>query len=210
MTTDAQRSKPRVRFSIFARCALITAAATGIVAVTILVSSFRATTDLAYDGLRAKAEAVTRAIAAPAGGAIRFGRTETVDAELRRLLEEESGAAVAVLVVDTSGQILLEETRDGSAVPAALAAVAREAVATGSTATSGFLIAQPVTFGDCDAVVGAVAIAWSPDEALADIQSIQDADPRPRLRRPRGRPSRPGSSTSSAASRARFGRSAAP
>jgi methyl-accepting chemotaxis protein len=170
MTTAAKRSKPRVRFSIFARCALITAVATGIVAATILVSSFRATTDLAYDGLRAKAEAVTRAIAAPAGGAIRFGRTETVETELGRLFEAEDGAAVAALVVDGQGQTLLEQGEGAGALSAALAAVAQEAFATGATASDGFLIAQPVTFGESNAIVGAVAIAWSPDEALASIR----------------------------------------
>ena len=77
MTTAAQRSKPRVRFSIFARCALITAVATGIVAATILVTSFRATTELAYDGLRAKAEAVTRAIEATASRLARGLRPES-------------------------------------------------------------------------------------------------------------------------------------
>jgi methyl-accepting chemotaxis protein len=170
MTTAPQRSKPRVRFSIFARCALITAVATGIVAATILVSSFRATTDLAYDGLRAKAEAVTRAIAAPAGGAIRFGRTETVDTELRRLLDAEDGAAVATLVIDANGQTLLAEGEEAGALSAALAAVAQDAMATGATASDGFLVAQPVTFGEGNAIVGAVAIAWSPDEALATIR----------------------------------------
>ncbi|MGE5198512.1 MAG: methyl-accepting chemotaxis protein, partial [Rhodospirillaceae bacterium] len=171
MTTAAQRSKPRVRFSIFARCALITAVATGIVAATILVTSFRATTDLAYDGLGAKAEAVTRAIAAPAGGAIRFGRTETVDTELRRLIGADDGAAVAALVLDVEGERLLEEGEADAAVSTALAAVAQEAIATGATARDGFMIAQPVTFGDSNAVVGAVAIAWSPDGALATIRA---------------------------------------
>jgi methyl-accepting chemotaxis protein len=169
MTTATQRSKPRVRFSIFARCALITAVATGVVAATILVSSFRATTDLAYDGLRAKAEAVTRAIAAPAGGAIRFGRTETIDTELRRLLGAEDGAAVAALVVDASGQTLLAEGEEAGTLSATLAAVAREAITTGTTTSDGFIVAQPVTFGESNAIVGAVAIAWSPDEALATI-----------------------------------------
>jgi methyl-accepting chemotaxis protein len=170
MTTAAQRSKPRVRFSIFARCALITAVATGIVAATILVSSFRATTDLAYEGLRAKAEAVTRAIAAPAGGAIRFGRTETVDTELRRLLAAEDGAAIATLVIDAQGQTVRAEGGDAGTLSAALAAVAKDAMATGATATDGFLIAHPVTFGESDSIVGAVAIAWSPDAALATIR----------------------------------------
>ncbi|MCU0853633.1 MAG: methyl-accepting chemotaxis protein [Rhodobacteraceae bacterium] len=170
MTTAPQRSKPRVRFSIFARCALITAVATGIVAATILTSSFRATTDLANDGLRAKAEAVTRAIAAPAGGAIRFGRTETVDTELRRLLDAEDGAAVAALVVDANGQTLAAEGEEAGTLSTALAAVAADSMARGTTASDGFLIAQPVIFGESNAIVGAVAIAWSPDEALATIR----------------------------------------
>lgn len=171
MISVAQRSKPRVRFSIFARCALITAVATGIVAATILVASFRTTTDLAQDGLRAKSEAVTRAIAAPAGGAIRFGRTETVEADLRRLFDAEPGVAIAALVVNVDGGTLLEQGQTTSATSAALAAVAAEAMATGARATDGFLIAEPVIFGDAAAIVGAVAIAWSPDEAVASIRA---------------------------------------
>jgi methyl-accepting chemotaxis protein len=59
----------------------------------------------------------------------------------------------------------------GSAARAdALAAVARQAMAAGTTARDGFLVAHPVTFGDGNPVVGAVAIAWTADPVLAAIR----------------------------------------
>jgi hypothetical protein len=189
MTFAAKRSTPRVRFSIFARTALITAAASVVVAASITVLSFRTMTDLAYDGLRAKAEAVTTAIAAPVGprdplradGGARDGPAPSAGDGSRR-----------------SGRGLGRRYRrqdpppDGSgSVPgprALIAARGEAALSGGKTAVSldDVVIAVPVTFGDTGTIVGAVSIAWSADPALA-------LDPRrehPHARRRRGNPAR--------------------
>ena len=175
MIIGANRPQRRVRFSIFARCALIVAASTAIVAATIVASSFRYTSNLAFDGLLAKAEAVTRSIAAPAGGAIRFGRTETVEAELERLFIAEEGAAVAALVLGAEDQVLVESGPQQSGHSSGLAALAAEAVSTGRRATDpdGFLVAEPVAFGEDGIVVGAVAVAWSPDVVVATVRQAK-------------------------------------
>jgi methyl-accepting chemotaxis protein len=172
MTLAAKRSKPRVRFSIFVRTALITTVVSVVTAATITVLSFRTTTELAYDGLRAKAEAVTAAIAAPAGPAIRFARMEALDADLRRLLEVEAGAAVAAVVLDAEGEVLLEAGPGLSQAGATLMARGAAALSGGERAVSpdDVVIAVPVTFGNTADIVGVVAIAWSADPALASIR----------------------------------------
>ena len=173
MTLPAKRSKPRVRFSIFARCALITFVSSAVAAATISVLSFRATTELAYAGLRAKAEAVTKAIAAPAGGAIRFGRMEPLDEEFRRLLEMEGGEAVAAIVLDAEGRVLLEKGPGIADLGAALTARAEQALSGEAIAVSpdDTLIAVPVAFGETGTIVGAVGVAWSSDSALAFVRN---------------------------------------
>ena len=171
MTTGATRSQPRVRLSIFARCALIVAASTAIVATILTVSSFRYTKQLAHDGLRAKAEAVTRSIAAPAGGAIRFGRIDTVEAELERLFAAEAGGAVAAIVLGSRGEVLSASGPASDRFSAELTALAEQAVSSGqaSRAGQGLLVAHPVAFGEENVIVGAIAVAWSPETALAAI-----------------------------------------
>ena len=164
MSMAASTSQPRVKFSIFIRCALIIAATTAIVAATIAVSSFRYTTQLAFQGLLAKAEAVTLSLAAPAGGAIRFGRPEILETELDRLFSADE-AAIAALVIDAEGNRLVERGADLGARAADLAALAAEAVSGGHGVTdpANFLVAQPVSFGNDGSIVGAIAIAWSPE-----------------------------------------------
>jgi methyl-accepting chemotaxis protein len=171
MTLGAAKSQPRVRFSIFTRCAIIVAASIGIVATTITVTSFSHSTVLALNGLKEKADAVMRSIAAPAGGAIRFGRTEAVEADLARLFESEGGAVLAAVLVGMDGTVLVEAGPDAQGLASGLAALSAEAMTAGSQAASedGFRIAQPVTFGEEGTVVGAIAVAWSPEPALAAV-----------------------------------------
>lgn len=171
MTPGVTPSRPRVRFSIFARCALIVAASTAIVAALLTWSSFRFTTELAYDGLRGKAYAVTQSIAATAGGALRFGRIEVVETELERLFEREAGVAVAAVVVSSDGAVLTATGPEGGLFGAELAALAERAASGGMKAVSanGLLVAQPVTFGEDQAIVGAIAVAWSSREIRESI-----------------------------------------
>jgi methyl-accepting chemotaxis protein len=175
MNVRATGTAPPVRFSIFLRCALIVAVSTAVVATALTVLSFRHSTELASDGLRAKAEAVMRSIAAPAGGAIRFGRTEAVEAELDRLFGSEDGTAVAALVSGADGTILVEAGPQADRLAADLSALSAEAVAERQPATSpdGFLIAQPVGFGEEGTIVGTVAVAWSPEPALEAIAAAK-------------------------------------
>jgi methyl-accepting chemotaxis protein len=165
----------RVRFSIFLRCALVVAASTAVVAGILTASDFRQSRDLAQEGLRQKAEAVMRSIAGPAGGAIRFGRTGALEAELDRLFRTEGGAVTAARVSGADGQVLLEAGAEAESHGPALADLAAEAVAAGARAASGdgLLIAHPVTYGEEGTVVGTVAVAWSADPIMAAIRQSQ-------------------------------------
>jgi methyl-accepting chemotaxis protein len=162
----AVRTPPRqVKFSIFAQCAVIIAAAVTIVAATVTTSSFVQTRQIAFAGLLTKAEAVTRSIAAPAGGAIRFARSEGLVQEIDLLYTAAGGQAVAAVVTDAAGSRIVAGGPGLGAHASDLAALAAEAVATGRGVTDGarFLVAEPVRFGADGEVVGAVAIAWSTD-----------------------------------------------
>jgi methyl-accepting chemotaxis protein len=165
------KNPSRVRFSIFLRCALAVAISSALVAGTLTVSSFGQSSEIAREGLQAKAEAVIEAIAAPAGGAIRFGRTEALEGELLRLIETEAGAIVSLRVKGADAQVLVEAGSEDAAFDAALAELASEAMATGLPAASpdGLLIAHPVAFGEDATVVGAVAAAWSAEPILAEL-----------------------------------------
>ena len=169
---DTQNAANRVRFSIFLRSALVVAVSTALVTTVLAMSSARDQAALAMEGLRAKAEAVTRSIAAPAGGAIRFGRTEALAAEIDRLFETEAGLVRAARVSGTDGAALLEAGPDAQAQAGALATLSTEAAATGAPATSpdGLLIAYPVRFGEDGTVVGTLAMAWSSDPVMAELR----------------------------------------
>ncbi len=158
----------QVKFSIFVRCAVIIASAATIVATTVTLSSFDRTRQIAFEGLLAKAEAITRSIAAPAGGAIRFSRTESVAQELDLLYTANGGHAVAAVVTDAAGSRVIADGPGLAGLADDLAALAAEAVATGRDVTDAarFLVAEPVRFGPEGEVVGAVAIAWSTDATM--------------------------------------------
>lgn len=170
-----KKTPSRVRFSIFLRCALVVAASTALVAGILTASNFRHSRNLAQEGLREKAEAVMRSIAGPAGGAIRFGRTEALEAELDRLFRTEGGAVTTALVSGADGRELLAAGAESASHGGALAELAAEAVATGARAASGdgLLIAHPVTHGEDGAVVGTVAVAWSADPVMTAIRQSQ-------------------------------------
>jgi methyl-accepting chemotaxis protein len=165
MNKAAARRPRQVKFSIFAQCAVIIAAAVTIVAATVTTSSFVQTRQIAFAGLLTKAEAVTRSIAAPAGGAIRFARSEGLVQEIDLLYTAAGGQAVAAVVTDAAGSRIVAGGPGLGAHASDLAALAAEAVATGRGVTDGarFLVAEPVRFGADGEVVGAVAIAWSTD-----------------------------------------------
>jgi methyl-accepting chemotaxis protein len=175
MTLAASTPARQVRFSIFVRCALIVAVATALVAATVTVSSVVHTRQIAFDGLLTKAEAVTRSVAAPAGGAIRFGRLETLEADLDLLFSENGGQAAAAVVIDAEGRRLVESGARFPSHAPDLLDLAAQAIATGRGVTdrTTFLVAEPVGFGPDGAIVGAVAIAWSTEAAASVLARAQ-------------------------------------
>ncbi len=156
--------------SVLARCALLVAVSAIIVAATITVLLFSVLTDVAEDGVAEIGRDATRSVATQSGGAMRFGKTEAVEALIGDMMDVAGGKAVGGLAMGADGAEIA--TRGEADSLAALSVLAEEALRTGAAAVSadGLSFAYPVTFGsNAPEIIGALAMAWSSDPVMADV-----------------------------------------
>lgn len=157
--------------SVFAKCVMLMACATVLVAALLSALNFRTTRLAIDDGIRDLGSAITSSAAAANGAALRFGNAEAVQSALAQIIATSDGAAVGAVALTASGEVVAQAgevsaDRDGSAlVDLAADAAASSAVRRSS---DGFLLAYP-SFASADgtAAVGAIAIRWTPAIARA-------------------------------------------
>ena len=168
--TSPTAQKKGFAISVFARCLIILAVTTGIVAASIGVLSDRTSRGIAEDGMRSLAKDVTKLLADNIGGAVRFAKTEDVLGAIAPEVEAEKNKLLAVIVIGSDGQSLTELGEVTAPDMEQLRQLAATALATGDRASTGdgFWISEPVRFTGGE-VVGAIATIWTPNAALANI-----------------------------------------
>ncbi|MBT8456171.1 MAG: HAMP domain-containing protein [Rhodobacteraceae bacterium] len=144
---------------------------TAIVAVLLATQAAKITESIALQGLRDLATEATEITADQSAGMVRFSRQEQLDALLAQKLADSDGQALATVVIDLDGK---DVAVSGTAPPQTLSdlrALAGAASLTGGIESTGdgFLIAAPLRFGADGAVVGAIAMAWTPEQLLSTI-----------------------------------------
>ncbi len=158
--------------SVFARCAVLLALSTSVVATTQGVMSLVTAERVAETGVRNQAVRVTSLVADQTGGGIKFQKADSVDEIIETLMTDSGGVAIGSVATDLQGDILGSAGETGSG---ALEALAASAAASGELAVSedGFTVAAPVRFGKDNTVVGAVAAQWTPAPLKAAIRRDQ-------------------------------------
>ena len=155
--------------TVFVKCAALVALNTIIVAVVLAFQSERLNMQLARHGVVDLAERTVEVKAATLVQPLRFNVVPQIEAVAEEAIASTGAAGRASVVLNREGEILAAPG-EASLSQGALAALAREALETGSEARgdSGLLVARPVMTDD-GTMVGAVAIGLSDEAAQAAI-----------------------------------------
>lgn len=158
--------------SVFIKCTLLITATTLIVASVLMFQNQRIVNKAIEDGVLGLAAEITQAAGARNGGAMRFGDATGVQIALDRILEESEGRAVYAIATNSSNEVIATSGVADEAQMGQLETLAQASFATGAGESTGdgYFIAMPATAGaKGDSIVGAIAIIWSPDLALAEV-----------------------------------------
>lgn len=176
--TDQSMQTARKGFtiSIFARCLMILAVTTGIVAASISVLSTREAYQVARLGIQTLAADVTQLAASNIAGAVKFRKPDDIIAALSVNTERsEDKKLTDILVLDIEGRPLVELLESAGKNRTQLLALANAARETGEKAVTGdgFWVAEPVRDARGD-IVGAIATIWTPEQFLNDIAAAHN------------------------------------
>ena len=185
MSADATPAARRFSFdSVFVKIALLVAACSAIVAVSLATLASRNSTEATLEALRGKAAVVTDLLGHQAGGALQFRKPEAVDLILQDAMDIGADS-VAALAITADGTVLGERVAEGHD-SAGMADLGRQAIAQAEAARAasgekadhgeeilasadGMTVAHPAYFGKDNAIVGAIVTRWSPEGQLAGI-----------------------------------------
>lgn len=123
---------------------------------------------VAKDGIRQVASENISNLTTTSGGALKFGKVDTIQAMLDEVVEHRADAYFS-FALDASCAVVAKSGEVTDTERAALTALAQAAIETGERQTSsdGFMIAEHVVFGKKNTIVGAVATAWTPTIVMA-------------------------------------------
>ncbi len=157
------------RGSVFVVVAGLVVACVLAVGLSIILQAAATKRAVVEEGIRTRAQEVTTLMAMQAGGALQFGREPALADLHTTAIEAAPGAALAA----TGWALGKGEMAAMGSVSGPLTDLARAAAESGAPQVSddGFSVAVPARFGQENAVVGAVAMQWSPDQALAAVVS---------------------------------------
>lgn len=158
--------------SVFVKCTMLISVTTLIVAAVLTVQSQGIINQTIKDGILKNAAAVTKSLGGRNGSAIRFNLIPGVQSSLDQVIEEAGGSAVFALAMNKDGEVIASSGEAGEAAAADLETIAQASMATAAIESTGdgFYMAHPATTGTAgENIVGAVAIIWSPDQAMAEV-----------------------------------------
>ncbi len=162
------------KLSVFLKATLLIVGTTLIVATMLTVDSQRQVTKSITNGLVQLAAEMTGSTANAASGAIRFGDTEALQSILDATLARADGQAVYALALNSAGEVMATSGRKPSGAGSEIETLAKRAGDSGRAMRSdnGYVMAEPARSGkDGSKIAGAVAILWSPEQALAQARS---------------------------------------
>lgn len=156
--------------SVFLQIVALAALVTAVVAAVLTVQSSMIASTVAKEGIQRVAEENIVNLTAASGGAIKFGKIESIQEMLDAVVQSRPDAYYA-FAVDADGQVVAESGQTSTAEISALMGLVRAAMSgeERQVSESGFMVAEHVVFGKNNTVVGAIATAWTPDVALAQI-----------------------------------------
>ena len=160
--------------SIYARCLLITAVTTTVVAVGLILHNNAFATKLSVDGVVRFAKSTTETTMGNLIDPVNIGNVDGVAAEMARMKDTSENLLQASVVVTADRTILFETTNIAPSVSAQIDNLVSKTLETGATEVSdtGLIIAQPI-FLQAENRIGTLITGWDPKPILDEILTDQ-------------------------------------
>ena len=151
--------------SVFMKCCLLIAVTTLVVAGSLTYKNEKTFRAAVEKDVRTLGNGVTITVAARSGGAIRFGDSERLAADIQKIIDLSEGRALSGIAVNKDGKVISTAGEISDADLATLAELGHASAQSGQTEVSpdGYFVAAPAAAGaDGSVIVGSVAMIWSP------------------------------------------------
>jgi methyl-accepting chemotaxis protein len=165
---------PRVPDSIFVKCVIALALATSLIVGVVTIKSILVANRIGQITVQDLGAQITDLVGEQTAAAIRFGKSEDIEARLASTLEGLDGKASGAMVTDLLGQALAVLS-DTEAATALMMDAAREALSTGESLMNAerLIFAQPVIYPGTGDIVGVVVFDWSTDAMYSVVRAEQ-------------------------------------
>lgn len=170
--TKAEAAKtPKTTFglSVYLKCLALSVLTAAPVAGVLLYLNIQTARDIAEDGVRLMSHEVVGLMATSTQAALRFGLPDEINKSLGNAISNSGGTAIYGLAVSANGSVITEVGEVPLEQREDLTTLAQVALQTGSFEETGdgFFVAAPSLQAADGAVVGAIAMIWSPEQVIA-------------------------------------------
>ncbi|XDA96610.1 methyl-accepting chemotaxis protein [Sulfitobacter sp. LCG007] len=167
---DTREGRSNPFNSLFFKCASMVVVCIGTVVATIVFLETRSFKQMSHAIIADRADEITSLLGKQLGGAVKFGKTDTLDDIVGEAMRAARPDSVGGVVIGADGSAIYSETGDNS-LSESLLAVARNAMASGERTVSpdGMRVADPVFFGQNNEVIGAVATEWTDEAQMESV-----------------------------------------
>ncbi len=158
--------------SVFVKCSAIMCLTTLSVAVVLIYEAFDISTKVTEKAVQETALKTVESRAVPLYDAVRFNAQDRIKDLLERSIKSAGEIGVAGLVMGTDGAIVTSSGDIGNARYAEAIALAKAVIAGGDRKISDdqLVIAAPLRSGEGQVALGAIAMVWTADPAIAALE----------------------------------------
>lgn len=159
--------------SLFAKILIPVAISLFLISATTAYIGTVTSKSIAYVSLAREAKSTTLGISASSGGALRFGKVDTIIEKFNELKTLTGGMFVGAFLFDDTGEPITQMENSEVMAPSVLSGLVSQAIQTGETALSsdGFIVVAPVRMAGKKPAIGYIATSWSTDIIHQDITS---------------------------------------
>lgn len=155
--------------SVFVRCGLMMAVTTLAVAAVMFTQAFELTRTLTLRSVTQQAQKASAAGAEAIAAPLRFNAVAKLEETAQGILDAAGEDGRAVLVMNAEGEIVTAlGAPQGASAPVQSVLSAVRSSGTAQTAEDGLIRGEPVMAGPEGPMLGALAVVWSADRAMAE------------------------------------------
>ncbi|MEM6825529.1 MAG: methyl-accepting chemotaxis protein [Pseudomonadota bacterium] len=166
----AKKMKMRLSDSIYVRVLFLVAFVSVTTTAVLTINAMQVASGVARGVVATLGAEYTFLLAQEGAGALKFGKTDDLQALLDRTVEQLDQKVDTAIVIDANGEIVASTANAGADVGVTRDVAQRALVeGTGTSDEEHLSYAAPVLFGQAEETIGAIAIHWSAGAVQADI-----------------------------------------